>query len=449
YVVMMDYGKYDVEKLEKRKEEGIDGIRLAFHKKDYLLAIKAGKKIIDKGYKLFMQPMITIRYSDRELLDLIDCVNKELPEAEAFFIVDSFGEMVRSDVDRIWNILDHNLNSNIQVGFHSHNNLQLSYSNALEFIQISGNREIIIDSSIMGMGKGAGNLNTELVLQHLNRLTKKKYNVAPILEVMDKVINQLHGEYRWGYAPEYYLSAINGCSPTYASYFYDKHMLPIENVNELLGRMKEEKKISFDADYAEKLYRKYNEEKVVDDSAFVQQFAKEIGGRDVLLVAPGKSIEFNDHIIKENLLNKKEIFSVGLNILRDYDFNYVMVTRADVYEKLAEKKDIIITSNVRKIGRRMTNVLNYANWIVDNNKIYDSSFVIMMNLLETCNVKRVFLAGFDGFSNNINENYYDPYLRHPLKENQVEEYNRFYKDFVMGFRKKGMEINFLTKSKYE
>ncbi|MDE6924689.1 MAG: pyruvate carboxyltransferase, partial [Acetatifactor sp.] len=71
----------------------------------------------------------------------------------------------------------------------------------------------------MGMGKGAGNLNTELLIEHLNCFYNKNYNIAPLLAVIDEVINQIHNEFYWGYAVEYYLSSINHCTPSYASYF--------------------------------------------------------------------------------------------------------------------------------------------------------------------------------------------------------------------------------------
>ena len=32
------------------------------------------KKVMDKGYKVYIQPMITLRYTDSELLELIDLV---------------------------------------------------------------------------------------------------------------------------------------------------------------------------------------------------------------------------------------------------------------------------------------------------------------------------------------------------------------------------------------
>ena len=246
YVAMMDYGKFNVDNFGPRTEEGIDGIRCAFHKKNRLDVIPLGRKLIEKGYKFYIQPMITLRYSDAELLELINLVNKELPDASGFYIVDSFGEMRPNDMSRILNLVDHNLIPSMTLGFHSHNNLQLSYSNAMAMLQFPTTRDVMLDCSIMGMGKGAGNLNTELLLEHLNLFYGKEYKIAPLLEVIDKVINQLHDEFYWGYAPEYYLSSANHCTPSYASHFYNKHMLPIDQVGELLGMIAEEKKISFD-----------------------------------------------------------------------------------------------------------------------------------------------------------------------------------------------------------
>ena len=130
---MVDYGKYDVvNKLKPHTDTDIDGIRLAFHKKDRSNMISWGRAIIEKGYKLYIQPMTVMRYSDKEILELIEEVNEKLPDAEAFYIVDSFGEMRANDMNRILNLVDHNLLPGMTLGFHSHNNLQLSYSNALE-----------------------------------------------------------------------------------------------------------------------------------------------------------------------------------------------------------------------------------------------------------------------------------------------------------------------------
>lgn len=194
----------------------------------------------------YHQPNRSKPYSDREILELLDVVNSELADAEAFYVVDSFGEMRMGDLNRIVHLVDRNLKPEMTMGFHSHNNLQLSYSNAVTLLQFFSDRNVIIDSSILGMGKGAGNLNTELFLEHLNLYYGKNYQIGPLLEVIDKVLNTIRAEHYWGYSIEYYLASVNHCTPSYASHFYKKHMLPVEQVAELLSLIAEEKKISFD-----------------------------------------------------------------------------------------------------------------------------------------------------------------------------------------------------------
>lgn len=450
YVAMMDYGKFNPINLSPRNETSIDGIRVAFHKKDMRNMVEVCKIILSKGYMVFIQPMITLRYSDAELLELIHIVNTELSDASAFYIVDTFGEMRPNDMARVMNLVDHNLMKGIPMGFHSHNNIQMSYSNACAMLQFPTQRNLMVDSSIMGMGKGAGNLNTELLLEHLNIFYRKSYYLPPLLEVIDKVINQLHSEYYWGYAPEYYLSSANHCTPSYASHYYNKHQLPIDQVAELLGMIDEKKKISFDKNYAEELWRSYNEIKQVDDSKIVDEMTTVLNNKDAVLVAPGKSIlKYKEKI--EKLINRDDVISFGLNLTESFNVNYHMTTRHDIYEAgISEGKPMITTSNVSKGARGNIKVLNYKNWIdISDGRTHDSSSVIIINFLKACKVRKIYLAGFDGFMVNINENYSDPYLRRPVTAEQVEHRNEYYKKFISDIIKQGIYVEFITPSKYE
>ena len=72
-----------------------------------------------------------------------------------------------------------------------------------------------------------------------------------------------------------------------------------------------------------------------------------------------------------------------------------------------------------------------------------------MNLLKSCGVKEVLLAGFDGFSVDINENYYDPNMRHPVNAEQAHRRNSYYRKMIQELKEYGMRITFATRSKYE
>lgn len=446
YVAMIDYGRFDIENLKQCDGNGIDGIRLAFHKANCFDIINLGRAIIEKGYELFIQPMITMRYSDTELLKLIDSVNRQLSDASGFYIVDSFGEMRSNDINRILHLVDHNLTPSMPIGFHSHNNIQLSYSNAMALLDYSTCRKIIIDSSIMGMGKGAGNLNTELLIEHLNLYYEKEYDISPLLKLMDRVISVIHKEFFWGYAAEYYLSSVNHCTPSYANYFHSKHMLSINEIANLLQKINEEKKISFDQNYAEKLYIKYNEERDYNDEDSLKILENEFRDKNILLIAPGKSIIKAEKTI-EKINIRSDVISISLNNEK-YNTDYIFITRKERYfEAINNGKKIITPSNVTRETGNTVYVIDYKKWIIGKNGTKDASGILILNLLEKLGTKKIYLAGFDGFSGDVNDNYYDKSMRIPISSTEAEERNIFYREYISKLREK-IEIEFLTPSQY-
>lgn len=155
YVCLADYSRYHIDKLEAYDGRSIDGVRACFFKKERYDVIPFCRSIVEKGYKLYVQPVDILGYKDTELLELIEAVNDLEPYA--FSIVDTFGSMYREDLQRVFYLIHHNLWTNAKIGFHSHNNLQMSFSLSQDFIEMSqGLRDIVIDTSMAGMGRGAG-----------------------------------------------------------------------------------------------------------------------------------------------------------------------------------------------------------------------------------------------------------------------------------------------------
>ena len=243
HVLMMNYGEYALEDIPECSETLIDGMRVAFHKKDRLDAIEFCAGLVKKGYKTFIQPMVSIYYSDIEFIDLIGEQNAIKPYA--FYIVDSFGVIKRQDLTRMYYLVDNNLSSDIAVGYHAHNNIQLAYSNAQTLVDMKTNREIIIDSSVFGMGRGAGNLNTELFIEYLNDNEGRDYKQTPILKIIDEILNNIYKSKYWGYSLSHYISSMHNCHPNYASYLDEKATLSIEDINNILSMLDEENKVGY------------------------------------------------------------------------------------------------------------------------------------------------------------------------------------------------------------
>lgn len=258
FVAMITTNKndFDFKTIENCDNSSITGIRIAFHKYEDDKAIRYAKTLIDKGYEVFIQPMGTTAYTEIELLDLVVKINELNPYA--FYIVDTFGSMHKRQLLNMFNIIDNNLSRPIRIGFHSHNNLQLSFSNSIELIEFETSREVIIDSSVLGMGRGSGNLNTELIMRYLNDIDIKKYDLNYIYEIIDNYIINIKKNFDWGYSVPYYISAVNQSHPNYAKFLMEKEKNTNNKINEILSSIKFNKKIEYDEKYINDLFIEYH-----------------------------------------------------------------------------------------------------------------------------------------------------------------------------------------------
>lgn len=261
YTVMLSGMKYKIDTLPKRKKGYIDTIRLAFHKKDLKKVEEYSKRITENGYKIFIQPQVIMTYTDEEIIDMLKMVNQL--DVECVSIVDTFGQMIPKDIKEKTLLFDKYLRKNIKIGLHLHNNLQTAFTNAMTFLDtIPEDRDVVIDTSILGMGRGAGNLPTELLANYLNSNYQKKYNIEAILKVSDNIISKIKKEYNWGYSLPYYLSAIKGIHPSYIIYFLEKGVTNSIDINKLIEMISNNKKEIYDKEYADKIYDIYKNNKI-------------------------------------------------------------------------------------------------------------------------------------------------------------------------------------------
>ena len=239
-VAIIDYGKCDLDRVSPRKETVIDGIRLTFRKNEADEAIAMARRIKKLGYEVFLQPVALTDYSASDVISFIDKANAIDPYAVC--MVDTYGFMSKNDLVKYFYLFDSSLKKGIALGYHSHNNFQLSYSNSIELIELSSKRELIIDATVFGMGKGAGNLNTELITSFINHNVATKYDVNQVLEVISLYIDEIKRKFGWGYNLRYFLSASTDTHHQYAHYLIEKKTLSIESITSILLKIEDGKK---------------------------------------------------------------------------------------------------------------------------------------------------------------------------------------------------------------
>lgn len=451
-VGMIDYGTCSVENLQQCSESYLDGIRVIFKKHVMHEAIEFCKKVKDLGYKVFTQAVSITSYNDDELLQLIELVNGLNPYAMS--MVDTYGLLHKDNLIHIFDILNENLNNEISIGYHAHNNFQMGYANCIEFLNKNVERTILVDATLYGMGKSAGNTPIELISIYMNENHGKNYDINQILEAVEINIMEIYKKIPWGYNLFYYIAASNRCHPNYVSFLMNKHTLSIKSINEILKWIDLDKKLLYNKEHIEKLYLAYQHNECADDEAIIA-LTNDLQDKEVLLIGPGKSmIEESDKIntyISDNnpIIISINYFPNGINS------KYIFVTNSKRYAQMAVKLTelsysavkTIATSNVTKTHGNFDYVLNYSTLIDVNTEIPDNSLIMLLKTLGKIGVKKVSFAGFDGYSES-EMNYFNTNMEYSFAKEKANYLNKYAREFIKNYSN-SIAIEFVTRSKYE
>ncbi len=232
--------------------EYVDGIRVIIRYSELDKSLLYCKALVNKGYKVFVQPMLTMRYSHEELHKLIYSVNEM--GAYALYFVDSYGYMNNKDISELLALYSEELDPDIYIGFHAHNNMERAFENVKYFIEQENERKKIVDACAFGMGQGAGNLPTEILVQYLNEFFRTQYNFESILEVCDNLEKfRSHDMETWGYSPVRLIPAAYKAAYKYAVAMKLQYGMSLVEINEVLCNMPTEMKHRYTAENLSRL----------------------------------------------------------------------------------------------------------------------------------------------------------------------------------------------------
>lgn len=241
----------DVDKIPDWNPSLVKGIRVILRYSELRKSLDYCTALAKKGYTMFVQPMLTMRYTDQEL-DLVLGMTNDMG-AYACYFVDSYGYMEPKDIQRLFGYFDAKLDKDVKIGFHAHNNMNLAYSNVISFINIETDRELLVDACSTGMGQGAGNLQTELILPYLNEHFGKHYHYEPILEICDILDSDMIPSNLWGYSVTRLLPAVYKTAYKYALVMRNKYHLSFNQMNKILRDMPDDMRNRYTKDNLEYL----------------------------------------------------------------------------------------------------------------------------------------------------------------------------------------------------
>ncbi|MFW5859421.1 MAG: aldolase catalytic domain-containing protein [Planctomycetota bacterium] len=190
--VMADVDRTDHDNdIPPRDQSVVDMVRVACYVHQVPGALELIKDAHAKGYETCVNLMAVSVVSETEL----DSALKLFAESEVgtIYLVDSFGSLFNEQVRMLaQKYLGYAKAQGKEVGLHAHNNQQLAFANTIEAITLGVN---LLDGSLAGLGRGAGNCPTEMLVGFLRN---PKYHMRPLLSCIQDSIEPLRAEMTWG-----------------------------------------------------------------------------------------------------------------------------------------------------------------------------------------------------------------------------------------------------------
>lgn len=222
----------DVDDLLDGFERDIDLVRIAIDPKRFDKALLLAKEIKNKGFSVAFNVMYMSKWiNDKLFLEKLDKVNGLV---DFFYMVDSYGSVYPDQVRELIAIVKSKVN--VPLGFHGHNNLELAHINTLTAIECGCQ---IVDATITGMGRGAGNLKTELLLTHFSSTKNWKFNMND-LSVTVSSFEKLQENYKWGTNLPYMFSGANSLPQKEVMEWIGLNRYPLSSIVTALENQKDE-----------------------------------------------------------------------------------------------------------------------------------------------------------------------------------------------------------------
>ena len=381
----------NVEGLLNSAKGKVDMIRLAIDPKNLLRAIELAKEIKNHGFLVGFNIMYMSKWKNQpDFLDLLPKINGV---ADYLYMVDSFGGIYPGEVKEILDIVKERVT--MSVGFHGHNNMELALINAITALE---NGAEMIDATVTGMGRGAGNLKTELFLTALQAkgILDIDFNA---LSDLTHLFENLQEEYKWGTNLPYMVSGANS--------------LPQKDVMEWVGK----RFYSYNA-----IIRALrNQKNKVSDNERFPTFETDKLYKKVLIVGGGKSIADRSEAVLQFLQKNPEVAIIhssarNSNFFKDIDNDQFFCLVGNegnrlekVFKDLGNFRGIcVLPAFPRKMGtyipKAVYNQTRELKEVTYTKQLNDTHTAIALEIALMLEAETIFAVGYDGYSNALISN---------------------------------------------
>jgi len=227
---------------------------------------------------------------------------------DVLYFADSMGNMDASDVRSVVGAITSAWQGNI--GFHAHNNMGKANANCIEAIHCGVSW---IDSTVTGMGRGAGNAQTEILLNDLSHASLGEFKAEPLYELALAYFGPLQSQMGWGANFAYHYSALNGIHPSYAQELLTDERYSASDVVSALKFLSQSDSASFDIDLVQKAFDE-NDEHEIAGGWNAENWCK---GEEILIVGAGPSLQKYATAV-EQFISHRGIKALSLNFQKEF-----------------------------------------------------------------------------------------------------------------------------------
>lgn len=388
------------------KESPVTLVRFACHVHEFEATLPVCSWLKQQGYLVGINLMQVADRSEEEIAQIGEIASHY--DLDVLYFADSMGSLEPDQAATIVKILKRHWHR--ALGIHTHDNMGRAMANTLAAVKEG---VTWIDSTVTGMGRGPGNVQTEYVLIEFDNQRDKHANLSPLLELIRRHFKPMQNHYGWGANPYYYLAGKYGIHPTYIqkmlgdSRFREAEILSaIEHIKEVGGK-------KFSTELMEAGRQVYGGEQ-----AGSWQPKDSIQGLEVLVLGAGPSVVKHREAI-ERYVQKQRPFVIGLNTQKTIDERLINVRAAchpfrlladcDSYANLTQPLVVPSSRLPEQIKKTMASVNQYDfGLLVEPGKfefhetyaIAPTSLVVAyaLAIATSGQATQILLAGFDGFS---------------------------------------------------
>lgn len=368
----------------------IDMVRMAIDPKQFERAIGLAKVVKAMGFEVGFNVMYMSTWKNHaNFLELLPQINGI---ADYFYMVDSYGGVYPEDVKEIYDLVRTKIS--VPIGFHGHNNMQMALINTLTAIDCGAE---IVDATVLGMGRGAGNLKTELLLTALSAKGKMDFDFNVLSKVVDG-FTQLYKEYGWGTNLPYMVAGANS--------------LPQNVVMDLVGKRF--------YSYNSIIRVLQNQSNGIQDNIELNPFVASFKSNRILILGGGPSVKQHSEAIKQYLKINPDILLIHASSRNALAFDSVKNKQIfclvgnegyrmeEVFQgNLPQDTVCVLPPFPRKMGTYIPKSLIGNSYQLDSisftNKSNENITAVVLEICKLVEAKTIYSAGYDGYKGEINQ----------------------------------------------